>query len=309
MKAGYISTLALLLILCVPPPLSTQPTDKPKSGTQDSTSPKPVAWFSVKQIADGVWRIDDHGNDNMYLVVGKEKALLIDAGTGLADLSACIKKLTSLPLLVMNTHGHMDHSGGDYQFNRVYTHLADSGMITQSSSPGLHTLMAGEAPSRYPGLDSLINKDFTNARVPELLPIQEGFVFDLGDKELEVIETPGHTQGSICLLDAKSKMLFTGDNDNSLVWLFLKECLPLETYVNSLQHLQRRSSDFSMILPGHGDPLEGDFIDDQIACGRQILSGECAGELYKSFAGDAKVCKYKRASIAFNPDNLHAKGN
>lgn len=267
----------------------------------------PASWFSVKQVADDVWRIDDHGNDNIYLVIGKEKALLIDAGTGMADLSACIKELTSLPVLAVNTHGHLDHSGGDYQFPQVFAGLADSGMILKSCSPDFRKQMADEAPRRYPGLDSLFITDFSSFKQPELLPIQEGYVFDLGDRKLEVVETPGHTKGSICLLDAKNKLLFTGDNDNSLVWLFLNECLPLETYVKSLQHLQKRSAEFTTIFPGHGDPLEGDFIDDQIACGRQILSGECKGEPYKSFIGDAKVCKYKRASIAFNPDNLHAQ--
>ena len=293
--------IVVALWLCNMIPVFSQST----SAKVDSIAAKPAAWFSITQIADGVWRIDDHGNDNMYLVAGKEKALLVDAGTGMGDLLACVNRLTSLPVIAMNTHGHTDHAGGDYQFSPIYAHLADSGMIRQSSSVVSHIQMAEAVPLRYPELDPLINKDFTNARAPQILPIQEGFVFDLGDRKLEVIETPGHTRGSVCLLDAKNKLLFTGDNDNSLVWLFLKESLPLELYVKSLQHLQKRSAEFTTILPGHGDPLNGDFIGDQIACGQQILSGECKGEPYKSFAGDAKVCQYNRASIAFNPENLH----
>lgn len=294
-----VKFLVSVLLLCGAIPAFSQ------SNEAAATS---ASWFSIKQVADGVWRIDDHGNDNMYLVVGNKKALLVDAGTGLADLSACIKKLTSLPIIVVNTHGHMDHSGGDYQFPEVFAHPADSGMVLQSCNVESHKQMAESVPIRYPEMDSLINKDFSNARVPELLAIQEGFVFDLGDRRLEVIGTPGHTRGSICLLDAKNKLLFAGDNDNGLVWLFLKECLPLEEYVNSLRGLQKRSGEFTMVLPGHGDPLDKDFIDEQVACGEQILSGACTGEPYKTFVDYARVCKYKRASIAFNPDNLHAEG-
>jgi glyoxylase-like metal-dependent hydrolase (beta-lactamase superfamily II) len=99
-------------------------------------------------------------------------------------------------------------------------------------------------------------------------------------------------------------MLFTGDNNNTIVWLFLDGCLPLESYLHTLEKVQRRSKDFTMLLPGHGEPLDNEFIDEQIVCARNILSGECKGEPYKTFAGDAKICYYKRAGIAFDPDNL-----
>ncbi len=178
-------------------------------------------------------------------------------------------------------------------------------MITKFCNPEFHKREVEDAEKQSPELSSMLLKDVPALNLPELLPVQNGFVFDIGDRKLEVIEVPGHTQGSICLLDAKNKLLFTGDNDNELVWLFLNECLPLEVYIRSLEQLQKRSAEFATLLPGHGNPLDGEFIGEQIACGRQILNGECKGEPYRSFAGDAKVCKYKRASIAFNPDNLH----
>ncbi len=244
-----------------------------------------ASWFKVRQVADGVWRIDDHGGDNVYLVAGSEKALLIDTGTGTGDLAACVRQITPLSLTVVNTHGHPDHMGGNFQFGTVRAHPADFEMIPRFS-----------------------NRESRAVALERLVPVKAGHVFDLGGRRLEVVETPGHTKGSICLLDAAHKQLFTGDNDNSLVWLFLQDCLPIEAYLATLQSLQKRGTEFETILPGHGEPIDRAFIGEQIACAENILSGACKGEPYQNpFGIAARVCTYKRASIAFDPENLRAK--
>jgi hydroxyacylglutathione hydrolase len=273
----------------------------------DSTSVQSKSWFSVKRVADKVWRIDDHGGDNMYLVEGNDKALLIDAGTGVADLSACIKSITALPIIVVNTHGHPDHCGSDYQFSEVYAHHSDFEMIASFCNVRSHKDKVKQAEEKSPELAALLMSNVEDFKMPKLIPIQQGFIFNLGNRNLEVIEVPGHTKGSICLLDAENKLLFTGDNNNTLVWLFLKDCLPLELYIKTLQNLKQRSDEFTTLLPGHGDPLDKEFIDEQIICGQKILSGECKGEPYKTFVDYAKVCSYNRARIAFDPDKLFEK--
>jgi glyoxylase-like metal-dependent hydrolase (beta-lactamase superfamily II) len=294
------------MLLIVPFCLHGQNNDLKKNAPQnlDSTSVQSQSWFSVKQVADKVWRIDDHGGDNMYLVEGDDKALLIDAGTGGADLSTCIKSITALPVIVVNTHGHPDHCGSNYQFSEVYAHRSDFEMIAYFCNERFHKDQVKQAEEKSPELASLILSNVENFKLPKLLPVQQGFVFNLGNRNLEVIEVPGHTKGSICLLDVKNKLLFTGDNNNSVVWLFLHDCLPLELYIKTLQNLKQRSDEFTTLLPGHGDPLDKEFIDEQIICSQNILSGDCKGEPYKTFVDYAKVCSYKRASIAFNPDNL-----
>jgi hydroxyacylglutathione hydrolase len=190
------------------------------------TGPKKLAdaasWFKVQALAEGVWRIDDHGGDNVYLVAGNDKALLIDTGTGTGDLAACVRQITTLPVTVVNTHGHPDHVGGNFQFDAISAHPADFEMIVRFSS---------------------------RENRADLAPVNAGHVFDLGGRRLEVIETPGHTKGSICLLDAAHKRLFTGDNDNTLVWLFLQDCLPIEAYLGTLQNLQRRGSEYDPARP------------------------------------------------------------
>jgi hydroxyacylglutathione hydrolase len=240
-----------------------------------------ASWFKVQALAESVWRIDDHGGDNVYLVAGNDRALLIDTGTGAADLAACVRQITRLPVAVVNTHGHPDHVGGNFQFDAVSAHPDDFETILRFSGRRSRT---------------------------RLVPVEAGYVFDLGGRRIEVIETPGHTKGSICLLDATHRRLFTGDNDNSLVWLFLRDCPPLEAYLTTLQNLRKRGSEYETILPGHGERLDSAFIDEQIACAESILSGACTGDPYQNpFGIAARLCSFKRASIAYDPENLRAK--
>jgi hydroxyacylglutathione hydrolase len=259
-------------------------------------------WFSVKELYPKIWRIGDHGSDNMYVVEGKDSAMLIDAGLGVADLATQVKKLTSKPLIVVITHGHPDHAGSDYQFEKVYIHPADSAAARAYNKPearsGSSSAMAG---ADKPSPEELYKGKVFNTR---MIPVNEGRVFDLGGKKIQIIETPGHTPGEIVLLDVQDKLLFTGDNNNGLVWLFLNNCLPLHKYLATLQKEAGRMSEFTTLLPGHGDPIPADFINDQISCVKGILDGSLERKPYKSFAGDAMVSVFGRASVTFNPSNL-----
>ena len=262
-------------------------------------------WLKSTKVAEGVWRIDDNASDNMYLVVGSRKALLIDTGVGVADVAALVKTLTRKPLLVVNTHGHPDHAGGNFQFKTVYADAADFDLIRQ--------ITPGQARKFFPNLanDKNAYSDLVPAQQTtpaiKLIPVKDGFRFDLGGRTIEVIQTPGHTPGEIVLLDAANKLVFTGDNDNSLVWLFLTHSLPLEKYLESLRKLNARSDQFSTIYPGHGPPLPETFVAEQISCVEGILDGSLPSEAYHSFVGDARVSKFKDAQVAFNPENLRTK--
>ncbi|MBN2000678.1 MBL fold metallo-hydrolase [candidate division KSB1 bacterium] len=265
------------------------------------------SWFSSKLIADKVWCINDHGSDNIYLVEGEKQALLIDTGIGVADLASYVKTITKLPVIVVNTHGHPDHAGGNFQFSKVYAHPLDFELIKIFTSKEYHDNSVQRAINEYPNFESSFIKEISTSEEPVISPVQAGFVFDLGNRKLEVVEVPGHTKGSIALLDTENKLLFTGDNNNTLVWLFLDGCLPIESYLQTLEKLNQRSGEFEKILPEHGDVLDKLFINEQIICAKNIISGECQGEKYESFAGSALLCRYKRAGIAYNPDNIHIK--
>jgi hypothetical protein len=92
-----------------------------------------------------------------------------------------------------------------------------------------------------------------------------------------------------------------------LVWLFLKECTSLETYLATLRKLNQRVGEFDTLLPGHGTPLDAAFIGEQIVCAENILSGAAQPKPYPWFGGTASLCQYKRAMIAYDPTHVRAR--
>jgi hydroxyacylglutathione hydrolase len=265
-------------------------------------SVQPSGWYSVKEIFPKVWLIDDHKAVNIYLIEGQDSSLLVDTGTGAADLLSQVKKITGKPLIVVNTHGHSDHAGGNYQFPKVYINSSDSSAARlcatkESREEAARNMLRGAVPSP----DDIYKGEEIHTRLTD---VKDGHIFLLGGRQIQVIETPGHTPGSICLLDKQNRLLFSGDNDNTAVWLFLPESRPLTVYLKTLQTLYGRISEFDTLLPGHGIPKKSDFIMDQIMCVKSILNHTCKSESYDTFAGKARLCQYGRASVAYNPDNL-----
>ena len=95
---------------------------------------KDEEWFKTKRVGKRTWAIDDRGADVMYLIAGDEKCLLVDTGWGIGDLPKTVSSLSSLPLLVLNTHGHPDHSYGNSVFEQVHIHEADKHLIHNLST-------------------------------------------------------------------------------------------------------------------------------------------------------------------------------
>lgn len=266
----------------------------------------PGKWFSCKNVNENVLMITDRANVNMFVVIGKDSALLIDTGHGVEDLKEYVSSIVKLPLIVVDTHGHDDHSGGNDQFERVYAHPDDFDLIKRAISPEERDGLLKYLRSLLPANEPMPYIPEATKRA-ELIPIREGFVFDLGGRKVEVIEVPGHTSGSICLLDHSSGILFTGDNCNGQTWLHLHVSTPLETYAESQKKLINRKNEYTLLLPGHGEPFDKEFLEEISTCAENILSDNCKGKDIETFAGSGKSCVYKRANIIFNPDNLYEK--
>jgi len=249
--------------------------------------------YKASKVANKVWAIVESASTpvNIYVVEGKDSALIIDTGYGRGDLKAYVKTLTNLPLIVVNTHGHGDHTGNDSQFSKIYAHPGDFDMINASFNR--EKRMKAALPDE-------------TVAPPALAPVKDGYIFNLGDRKLEVIEVPGHTHGSICLLDTKNRLLFAGDNTNTVVWLFLSDCYPLEVYLRSLQKVEKRSAEYDIVMPGHNEPLPKAFISDQIGCVKSILAGTCSPVPYNksAFTAGALLCSYQTAQVAYDPNNL-----
>lgn len=133
---------------------------------------KTEEWFKIRHVSSGTLAIDDHGSDVMYLITGDKKCLHIDTGWGIGDLLKLISSFSSLPLTVMNTHGHPDHTYGNSVFNQVHIHEADKYFIDKPSS-------AETKSGSW--------KTFYRNRYPKTLPQTRGLQKCLPYKQLRMI--------------------------------------------------------------------------------------------------------------------------
>jgi mRNA-degrading endonuclease RelE of RelBE toxin-antitoxin system len=80
-------------------------------------------WFEVYKLPGNVYAIYEPGQFQeviSFLILGDKKALLWDTGMGIGDIKSCVGELTNLPVFVVNSHSHMDHIGGNWQFDEIY---------------------------------------------------------------------------------------------------------------------------------------------------------------------------------------------
>lgn len=162
----------------------------------------------VLTLAPGEYCIRDYNLDNYYLIVGEKKACLIDTGSGIGNPLVEVREITDKEVMVLLTHGHLDHAGNAHHFDEVYMHEADHDLALEHFGEVdlIKWYIETRGPVRYPDgdLEALINM------VPEEMPerfsyhaVEEGDVFDLGGVSLEAIATPGHTPGSMSYLSSK----------------------------------------------------------------------------------------------------------
>ena len=141
-----------------------------------------------------------------------------------------MRRITALPLYVVNSHGHVDHACGNWQFREVFIHPADVPVCIEHNGRQMRQgeLKGAELPADF-DLVEYLDHDCGHLR-----PVVEGDVFNLGGITLEVVELPGHTKGSIGLLYREERILSVGDAVNCFVWLFLPEAACLSVYKNTL---------------------------------------------------------------------------
>jgi glyoxylase-like metal-dependent hydrolase (beta-lactamase superfamily II) len=196
-----------------------------------------AGWFSVREAGPGVYLIAEPGHVNSYLVVGEDLALLYDTGMGIGEIATEVRTLTKLPLLVVNSHHHYDHRGGNASLLGVakeFAAHADGAPLHEAPAPRewltAYAHIAEHMRARYESLHALdANGGFflTDSRievrpVPELSHwrieavrptrlLREGDEIDLGGRRLAVLHTPGHSPDGVCLWEAETGVLLAGD--------------------------------------------------------------------------------------------------
>lgn len=239
----------------------------------------------------GDWMIVTTGDVHCYLLIGSEKALLIDTGYGDGDLRYLVESITKLPVMVVNTHTHLDHSGGNAFWEEVYI-----------GHGGEETAREVESSKRLPYPDYAIHF------------LEDGEIIDLGDRKIEVLTIGAHHASSLAFLDHKNRTLYSGDELESAQVLLCVSGEDVETevlvqrHLKNMKKLQARKSEFDRVIPAHnGGPISTDYIDEFIALSEWILSGEAVpqetvagfGWPANIWGGDATLERIKLGNASF----------
>ena len=258
------------------------------------------ATLYIKQLKPYLYLLDEEHQATGYLVIGENKAVLIDTMNGLTNLRAEVEKLTDKPVMVVNTHGHPDHVFGNVYFDEAYIHPKDAEMA--------QSFTKSEEYRRV----------FTDKGLfmPPFKPIQGGDVIDLGGKTLEVYDLPGHTAGGVLLLLKEDRILFVGDGINHHLWMQLEGCMPVSEYVKELDKVMFLEKEADVILHGHAQDYDDISLMRCVrnACA-EIAEGKTAeDEPYPWFAGVGKKHRntlmpgkrYQQSDsvVCYDPENV-----
>jgi hydroxyacylglutathione hydrolase len=280
--------------------------------------------FPYKQIALDTYEIGEFDCASMFLLIGSEKAMLIDTGVGIGDLKGFIRTLTNKPLIVCYTHDHVDHVGGAGAFEQGYVHPKDMADFDKGGGIGLSVegrvgyirYIAEREKGVYP---YNLEEDVTEwGPCPQLFPLEDEQVIDLGGRKVTVYACPGHTPGSITLLDENTRTLFLGDACNCNLHLGggapgSPRFTSIEKALVYLKRLQSLRPQYDRSFNGHYDfrplgvPLGEDVLPDAISACEQILAGTAKVE-YKAAAlpnfPTKPVVTIGRTNVSFFPDGI-----
>jgi len=239
-------------------------------------------WFEVYQVVPQVFAIyEPHQAEETisYLILGEKRALLFDTGMGISDIRKVTAELTHLPTIVLNSHTHNDHVGGNWQFETVYGMDTD---FTRANAKGSRRdaqdelgpgMICGDLPT---GFDS---KSYATRPWKISRFLHDHDKIDLGGRTLEILSTPGHTPDAISLLDRARGLLFSGDTYYPApIWLFRPET-NLDDYVGSVKHLAALAPQLKLVLGEHNVPFaQTEVLTNLVTAIETVRAGKVRGE-------------------------------
>lgn len=252
--------------------------------------------WSIEKIRENVWYVNESGLNAMYLVKGSIRSAVIDTGTGTGDFRSLIESILGTSYVVILTHGHMDHAGGMGQFEKVYIHEKDMEVAKKISLEDRqdYILRMEKAGALQKGAVT-IDTHMKNGKKTKMLPVKEGDIIDLGNKKLVIFEFPGHTNGSVCILDAADRILFSGDSMNEVQLISAEtedRMALLEQWYQTGKRILGMQAQYDLCAGGHRlIPIED--AEKIVECGRLALNGTLTPEKIKVHFFNAPFYSYK----------------
>lgn len=240
------------------------------------------------ECRQGIYVIDEFGCTEIYVIVGEEKALVIDTGTGIGDLKGLIEnKITDKPYEVIASHNHVDHLGGAGWFEKIYMHPADIAQADPFFPPTWEfrktfaQIMNGPVQEGCAYTEEDIRQW---PATPEFIPLEDGQVFDLGGRTVTAWHCPGHTAGEMVFLDDLTRTLLCGDAFNCN-WLF--DCSKIgdakenvKVALDAMKRIYDMRDQYDSVYNFHhdfrdfGEPFSIDVMGELIECLEQMKDGK-----------------------------------
>ena len=226
----------------------------------------------IIKINDNTWRFEDD-SVRFFLLCGKERAALVDSGMNTPDAKKMAEDLTDLPIILINTHADPDHISGNAAFEKIYMNPAEEPNYRENNGKGT------------------------------IIPVKEGDAIDLGNRILRIIDIPGHTPGSIAILDEKYRVLISGDSvEDGNVFMFGKY-RNMDLYIESLRHLAEYDGRYDEIYAMHGSiPVKPDIIVKLIEGAEQIRKRGATGTKLSLFGSEVLLYKFPYAGFLCEAD-------
>ena len=267
---------------------------------------------TVTRLNNSIYLIKEVNSTNMYLVIGDEKALLIDTGYGYGDTAGDVKKLTDKEVMVAITHGHPDHGLGAYEFSEVYLNHRDLEILKADDNPKMKRISLEYRLTKMPELSTQMSIDAyckTDLNSTVFKPMNEGDIFDLGNLKLRVIEIPGHSPGSVAFFEENDGWLFTGDLiTKHNIWnqaSFPDNSMPLSVMMKSLKKIESMKDQITAIFPAHDvTPIGVDIIEELEEAVRDLPKHYQNDTVIHTMVGDAYKHDYNGRVILYSKELL-----
>ena len=239
------------------------------------------SWFWIYKMPGDVYVLYESYQDQgviSYLIPGEKSALLWDTGMGIVNIREYVEQLTDLPVTVLNSHDHFDHTGGNYLFENVMCYNIPSAIKTLTEGKTHAELLEYVDPKLIVNAPADFDKEhFYRIGKAPTATVEDGQVIDLGGRKLEVLYTPGHSSSSIMLVDEANGLLFTGDTwyPGPLYAYFEDSSLP--DYVESMRRAGQviRERNIRWIYPSHNEvPVGTDLFFETTDFLQDVLDGK-----------------------------------
>lgn len=209
----------------------------------------------VEQVAPHVLRLGERAvsapeRSWFYLVSGDDCDCLIDGGWGFCNRLDGLRSDPGKPLVSIATHTHFDHVGLLHLAASVHVHPSELDILRDPDPFETQALPYLDGRPVLANGGTIAPGSIRQAPVSVLIPIRDGDTLDIGGRHLDILHTPGHSPGSLSILDAAGGLLFCADTvHDGHIWDDIPGADPAALL---LSHERLAWVEFAQACPGHG---------------------------------------------------------